>query len=156
MENKWFYCALNLVLFVTTSSFIFAANAVKPTYCGSKDTFPVKVDNVVISPNPVVSGKPATFEISAISEDDISGGILSIEVFYYGMHVHSESHDLCSKTSCPVKQGSFVLTNSQSLPGFTPPGSYKLKMKMMDTDNKLLTCIDINFNIVHSSMISEI
>lgn len=156
MENRWIYFALNLVLFVTTPSFILVTNAVKPTYCGSEDSFQVKVDNVVISPNPVVSGNPATFEISATSEDDISGGILSIEVFYYGLPVHTESHDLCSKTSCPVKQGSFVLMNSQSLPGFTPPGSYKLRMKMMDTDNKLLTCININFNIVHGSMISEI
>eukprot|EP01018_Ginkgo_biloba_P035517 Gb_31579 [translate_table: standard] len=51
----------------------------------------------------------------------ISGGKLNLQVFFYGVPVHSESHDLCSKTSCPVKQGNFMLTNTQSLPGFTPP-----------------------------------
>ncbi|KAH9298882.1 hypothetical protein KI387_030564, partial [Taxus chinensis] len=88
---------------------------------GSEDSYRVKVDNLLINPDPVVSGKPATFEISATSEDAISGGRLSVEVFFYGIHVHTESRDLCSKTTCPVKQGSFILTNSQSLPGFTPP-----------------------------------
>ncbi|KAH9322509.1 hypothetical protein KI387_017148, partial [Taxus chinensis] len=121
-----------------------------------EDNYQVKVENVGIIPNPIVSGKPATFNVSATSEDQIPAGKLSIEVFFYGIRVHTESHDLCSKTTCPIKQGSFILTNSQSLPGFTPSGDYRLRMKMMDADNKVLTCIYINLRIVHDSMISEV
>uniref|UniRef100_A0A0C9RPN7 TSA: Wollemia nobilis Ref_Wollemi_Transcript_28759_990 transcribed RNA sequence n=1 Tax=Wollemia nobilis TaxID=56998 RepID=A0A0C9RPN7_9CONI len=125
------------------------------SYCGSEESYPVKVKSVDIDPNPVVSGKPATFKISATSQNAISGGKLTIEVIFYGIRVHTESHDLCAKTTCPIDEGNFILTNSQSLPVFTPPGSYRLRMKMTDTDNKLLTCIYINFSIVRGNTISE-
>lgn len=54
----------------------------------------------------------------------ISGGKLVIDVSYFGWHIHSETHDLCDETSCPVSTGDFVVAHSQVLPGFTPPVSY--------------------------------
>lgn len=54
---------------------------------------------------------------------EISGGKLVIDVSYFGWHIHSETHDLCSETSCPVSIGDFVVAHSQVLPGFTPPVS---------------------------------
>ncbi|GLJ31246.1 hypothetical protein SUGI_0626540 [Cryptomeria japonica] len=145
-------------LFLIAASFIIPAIANKPTYCGTEDRYEVKVDNVRITPNPIVSGKSATFNISATSEDVIPAGKLSIEVYLFGICVYTEIHDLCSKTTCPIKKGDFILTNSQSLPWFTPPGNYKLRMKMMDADDKILTCIYIEFSIVFGtgSVISEI
>lgn len=53
----------------------------------------------------------------------ISGGKLVIDVSYFGWHIHSETHDLCDETSCPVSIGDFVVAHSQILPGFTPPVS---------------------------------
>ncbi|XP_059078052.1 uncharacterized protein LOC131876628 [Cryptomeria japonica] len=54
-------------LFLIAASFIIPAIANKPTYCGTEDRYEVKVDNVRITPNPIVSGKSATFNISATS-----------------------------------------------------------------------------------------
>lgn len=51
----------------------------------------------------------------------ISGGKLVIDVSYFGWKIHSETHDLCTETSCPVSIGDFVISHSQVLPGFTPP-----------------------------------
>lgn len=51
----------------------------------------------------------------------ISGGKLVIDVSYFGWHIHSETHDLCAETSCPVSTGDFVVAHSQVLPGYTPP-----------------------------------
>uniref|UniRef100_A0A0C9RG92 TSA: Wollemia nobilis Ref_Wollemi_Transcript_28510_871 transcribed RNA sequence n=1 Tax=Wollemia nobilis TaxID=56998 RepID=A0A0C9RG92_9CONI len=145
-----------ILLVVASSCSNHAYAYAETSYCGSEDSYLVKVKSVDIDPNPVVSGKPATFTISATSENGITGGKLTIEVFFYGVRVHTESHDLCTKTTCPVEQGAFTLTNSQSLPGFTPPGAYRIRMKMIDADDNVLTCIYIKFNIVHDSMISEI
>jgi len=149
---------LTLLVVVANCSLIPLTNAAaaKPVYCDLDKSFPVKVKSVDIDPNPVVSGKPATFKISATSNKDIPGGKVSIDVFFHGLRVHTESHDLCTKTTCPINQGSFVLTNSQSLPGFTPAGDYKLRMKMMDADDKVLTCVYFNFKIVHDSLIAQI
>lgn len=61
--------------------------------------------------------------------DAISGGKLVIDVAYFGWHIHSETHDLCEETSCPVSDGEFIVSHSQVLPGFTPPvsqSSYKM------------------------------
>ena len=46
-----------------------------------------------------------------------------IEVSYFGWHIHSETHDLCDETSCPVAVGDFLVAHSQVLPGYTPPVS---------------------------------
>lgn len=46
-----------------------------------------------------------------------------IYVSYFGIHVHSETIDLCQETSCPISPGNFVLSHKQTLPSFTPPVS---------------------------------
>lgn len=50
----------------------------------------------------------------------ISGGKLSLQVLFLGITVHSESHDICEKSSCPISAGKFVLSHTQKLPGITP------------------------------------
>ncbi|KAJ4705420.1 MD-2-related lipid recognition domain-containing protein / ML domain-containing protein [Melia azedarach] len=129
------------------------ARAVDVRYCDKKADYDVKVGGVEISPYPVERGKPATFSISATS--DISGGKLSIDVSYFGFHVHSETHDLCAETSCPVSTGDFVVAHTQVLPGFTPPGSYTLKMKMYDASKHELTCINFDFSIGFGTSVAD-
>ncbi|PPR99220.1 hypothetical protein GOBAR_AA21459 [Gossypium barbadense] len=103
-------------------------------YCDNKGNYVVKVDGVDISPNPVISGKPATFTISASTRGPslasyeyifagqaITGGKAEIDVYFFGFHIHQETHDLCEETSCPITVGNFVLSHNQVLPGFTPP-----------------------------------
>lgn len=125
-------------------------------YCDTKADYGVRVQGVEISPNPVARGKQATFSISANTDRAISGGKLVIEVSYFGWHIHTEIHDLCSETSCPVNTGDFVVSHSQVLPGYTPPGSYSLKMKMYDANKSELTCIAFGFNIGFVSSIADI
>nr|DAD28994.1 TPA_asm: hypothetical protein HUJ06_030462 [Nelumbo nucifera] len=81
------------------------------------------------------------------ADEVIFGGKLVIEVSYFGVHIHTESHELCAETSCPIIVGDFVLSHTQTLPGYTPPGSYTLKMKMNDKNGHQLTCIGFDFSI---------
>ncbi|EEF38289.1 putative phosphatidylglycerol/phosphatidylinositol transfer protein DDB_G0282179 [Ricinus communis] len=124
-------------------------------YCDKKADYDVKVKGVEISPNPVVRGQQATFSISASTGKAISGGKLIIEVSYFGWHIHSETHDLCDETSCPVSDGNFIVSHSQVLPGFTPPGSYSLTMKMYDGKKHELTCIAFDFSIGFASSVQD-
>ncbi|KAG2683133.1 hypothetical protein I3843_10G019100 [Carya illinoinensis] len=124
-------------------------------YCDKNADYAVKVKGVEIIPYPVARGKPATFSISASTGKAISGGKMVIDVSYYGWHIHSETHDLCGETSCPVSTGNFVVSHSQELPGFTPPGSYSLKMKMYDADKIELTCIGFDFEIGFGSSVAD-
>ncbi|XP_038992827.1 MD-2-related lipid-recognition protein ROSY1-like isoform X2 [Hibiscus syriacus] len=93
-------------------------------YCDKEGNYVVKVSGIEISPNPVARGKPATFTISASTGQAISGGKAVIDVSYFGVHIHQETHSLCQETTCPVSVGNFVLSHNQVLPGFTPPVSF--------------------------------
>ncbi|KAF9595489.1 hypothetical protein IFM89_000407 [Coptis chinensis] len=134
---------LLLAAFVLIIPSIHATNV---KYC-KKISYPVKVSGVEISPNPITRGKPATFNISASTDDNLTGGKVEIDVKYFGWHVHSENHDLCEETPCPVAPGDFVLSHSQVLPGITPPGSYTLTMKILGGNGGELTCINFDFSI---------
>ncbi|KAJ8754541.1 hypothetical protein K2173_005702 [Erythroxylum novogranatense] len=129
--------------------------AVDVKYCDKKEEYDVKVNGVEITPYPIARGEPATFSISANTDKSISGGKLQIEVAYFGWHIHTETHNLCDETSCPVTTGDFVVAHSQVLPGFTPPGSYALTMKMFDGDKHQLTCISFDFDIGFASSVAD-
>ncbi|CAG7891272.1 hypothetical protein BRARA_B00208 [Brassica rapa] len=134
--------AVYLLLFVSTT-----ARATDVQYCEENAEYEVKVKEVDISPYPIARGEPATFTISATTGRVISGGKLVIEVTYFGWHVHSETHDLCTQTTCPVETGDFLVAHSQVLPVYTPSGSYSLQMKMIDAQNKELTCFSFSIDI---------
>ncbi|KAI4364035.1 hypothetical protein MLD38_020179 [Melastoma candidum] len=133
-----------------------SALATDISYCDKKASYDVKVSGVDISPYPIARGKDTTFSISATTGTEISGGKLVIDVSYFGWHIHSETHDLCSETSCPVSVGDFVVAHSQVLPGFTPPGSYSLQMRIYDGSNKQLTCIAFGFDIGFIADVADI
>ncbi|CAF1861675.1 unnamed protein product [Brassica oleracea var. botrytis] len=105
------------------SSPIVRASTTDVQYCEKNAEYGVKVKEVNIAPNPIARGEPATFTISANTWRGITGGKLVIEVTYFGWHIHSETHDLCSETTCPVETGDFLVAHSQVLPGYTPPVS---------------------------------
>eukprot|EP00268_Persea_americana_P058622 TRINITY_DN7108_c1_g1_i5.p1 TRINITY_DN7108_c1_g1~~TRINITY_DN7108_c1_g1_i5.p1 ORF type:complete len:155 (-),score=16.62 TRINITY_DN7108_c1_g1_i5:683-1147(-) len=130
-------------------------HATQVDYCERGGDYDVEVKGVKISPDPVVRGKPATFNISASTGKAISGGQVVIDVYYFGAHIHSETHDLCEETSCPISAGDFLLSHTQSLPGFTPPGPYTLKMKMLSGNELELTCIKFGFKIKIRSPIAD-
>ncbi|PWZ15012.1 Phosphatidylglycerol/phosphatidylinositol transfer protein [Zea mays] len=122
-----------------------ASVATDVDYCSKKE-YPVKVSGVQIVPDPVEPGKPATFKISASTDKTIEKGKLVIDVKYFFFYVHSETRDICGEISCPAT-GDFVLSHEQTLPGFTPPGSYTIYMKMVGDDDEELSCISFGFSI---------
>ncbi|XP_057784695.1 uncharacterized protein LOC131002041 [Salvia miltiorrhiza] len=126
---------------------LISAKATDVNYCDKKANYIVKVNGLDIDPYPISKGKNTTFAISATTGQTITGGKLVIDVSYFWFHVHSEDRDLCQDTSCPVDVGDFIVSHTQELPGYTPPGSYTLTMKMVDGNNNQLTCITVDFSI---------
>ncbi|KAL3642786.1 hypothetical protein CASFOL_013601 [Castilleja foliolosa] len=126
---------------------LISAKTTSVKYCNTKNNYAVKVNALDIDPYPISKGKNTKFQITASTDEAISGGKLVIDVSYFGFHIHSEDHDLCDETSCPVSAGEFNVTHAQELPGYTPPGSYTLEMKMVDGGGKQLTCITFGFSI---------
>ncbi|XP_057950212.1 uncharacterized protein LOC131145105 [Malania oleifera] len=147
---------LCLPVFFSLCLLVTYAQAEDVNYCNKKAEYDVKVSGVDITPHPVARGQPATFSISASTGEEISGGKLFLDVSYFGFPVHSETHDLCQETSCPILAGNFVISHTQELPGFAPPGSYTLTLRMEDGNKHQLTCIVFDFSIGLTSSVAEI
>eukprot|EP00257_Ricinus_communis_P014963 XP_015572769.1 putative phosphatidylglycerol/phosphatidylinositol transfer protein DDB_G0282179 isoform X1 [Ricinus communis] len=148
-----------LFLFFAIYLIFSSVQATDVRYCDKKGNYAVKVKRVDISPDPVLSGNPATFNISASTGQQIAGGKVVIAVSFFSVPVHAETRDLCEEMSCPIAPGSFVLSHTQTLPGFAPPsflqGSYTLKMTMIDENNKQLSCISFSFKIRLVTLVSD-
>ncbi|CAA7403940.1 unnamed protein product [Spirodela intermedia] len=124
-------------------------------YCDKEADYPVTIKRVEITPNPVVRGKPAKFSISATAGEAIANGEVMIEVKYFGIHVHQETHRFCEETRCPVSQGDFLVSHDEVLPAFTPPGSYTLTMQMFGEGGAQLTCVSFDFKIRIGSPVAD-
>ncbi|KAG0496296.1 hypothetical protein HPP92_000987 [Vanilla planifolia] len=133
-----------------------AAHDASVEYCNKKADYPVKVKGVDINPYPISRGKEATFNISAYTGKGIAKGKLVVDVTYLIFHVYQETHDLCTKTTCPISSGDFSISHGETLPVYTPPGSYTLQMKLLGEDDEELTCITFGFSIGFLSSIADI
>ncbi|KAH1061124.1 hypothetical protein AAZX31_02G180900 [Glycine max] len=114
--------------------------------------FKIEMDGVLVNKKIPFFSLIQTFNDSGKA---LSGGKLAIDVSYFGWHIHSETHDLCGETTCPVSVGDFVIAHSQVLPGFTLPVSYSLKMKMFDGNKHELTNITFGFDIGFGSSVAD-
>jgi ML domain len=96
---------------------------------------PTKQDHDVL--NLAVHGIPA---------GDISGGVLTVQVYYLGIHVYTTSSDACNSVACPLLAGQAVsFTTKQRLPGIAPHGKYRMVFSAVDHDMHWL-CVDVSFN----------
>ncbi|KAL0743893.1 hypothetical protein Bca4012_085406 [Brassica carinata] len=109
-----FYLAILCFLFMST---IVIATDVK--YCNDDEQYQVKFQGVDISLYPIARGEPVTFSLASNIDNVISKGKLVIKVSFFGWQIHSETHDLCDETKCPVTIGDFLVAHSQVLPGYT-------------------------------------
>ncbi|XP_022754216.1 phosphatidylglycerol/phosphatidylinositol transfer protein-like [Durio zibethinus] len=144
-----------LVLFFTVFLLSACNQAENVTYCNDSRHYIVNVLSFEVSPDPMLVGRPATIIISASTSQPISDGKAVIDVSFLGLHVHTETRDLCEEVSCPVAAGNFVLSHSQTLPVFRKQGSYTLQMTLHDENNLELTCIRIKFIIGNASFASN-
>ncbi|XP_024541094.1 putative phosphatidylglycerol/phosphatidylinositol transfer protein DDB_G0282179 [Selaginella moellendorffii] len=115
--------------------------------CDKYKSYSVKIKDVEVLPDPVVSGQDAAFVVPASTSVPIKSGTVIVTVLWHNIPVHREVDDLCEKTKCPIAAGDFVLNSTQALPGFTPSGKYKIRMQIVQ-GSSLLACANIQFQIV--------
>lgn len=142
------------LVLVVLASFVFWADAFPPPkpsewhLCDKRANYDVVVRNVTINPDPVVSGEEMTIIVPAYTEKEMAKGSVIVSVAFHGVPVHTERIDLCDRLQCPITPGDFVLSNTQVLPGITPPGSYRIRLQFLGEEGDLLACANINFSIV--------
>ncbi|WJX59067.1 hypothetical protein P8452_44448 [Trifolium repens] len=126
-------------------------------YCEKGANYAVQISNVEILPDPVVRGEPFTFKIKAYTGEPILSGDLIYEISYAGIGEPAIFHHaLSEETPLPVAPGHFLLTHTELLPAYTPPGTYNVKLTFKDQDDKRLTCVVFPFTIGAKSSVSAI
>ncbi|GAU14449.1 hypothetical protein TSUD_249890 [Trifolium subterraneum] len=170
---------LNLILCLSSTLLLLSSVHVQAEsqslkYCEKSANYAVHISNVEILPDPVVRGEPFTFKIDAytghtsfptylsfVTVEDfwkegepILSGDLIYEISFAGIDEPAIFHHaLSEETPLPVAPGHFLLTHTELLPAYTPPGTYNVKLTFKDQNDKRLTCVVFPFTIGAKSSI---
>ena len=136
-------------------------------------SLPVTVDSVVFQPETPSPGDDLSIIVSATTGVATSKGNVEVYVKYRGVLVYQETEDLCTRTTCPVKEGELTLTTEQKLPPVAPPvrfpppapaagrpswadsfafclasqGPYSVQVGVLDDFGTKIMCVEVQFNI---------
>lgn len=105
------------------------------------------IENVTLQPEEPAAGDTVHFGIKGQAKIDVAAGTIDIGVMYSGLPIYSETRDLCSMASCPIKKGDLTIAYDQYLPPIVPPGPFVVTMKATDTTGKELLCLEISFDV---------
>ena len=76
----------------------------------------------------------------------MKGGRIQFSAFSGGLMLYSGSEDLCQRSKCAdntagSKNGRFKYRAVERLPRYTPPGVYRLRVKVDDDSGNELLCL---------------
>jgi hypothetical protein len=83
---------------------------------------------------------------------EVEGGELDITVLFHKIPVYKETDDLCDRLDACPANGPFVVNAKQSLPSFTLPGKYQLKVTAKDDQDAELVCMILDLEIKGPSL----
>jgi len=101
------------------------------------------VSSLVVTPDPIETGTPATFSLDTSHDVDVEDGVLDAKVHYFGVKVYHKSGPLCGPVACPMKPGNTKLDFTEEMPVFLPPGHITLTLHGKRDDDLDLFCVKI-------------
>lgn len=139
-------CLITLTLIMSASSLHLVQAETEWKSCG-QGTF--TLENAVLTPDVITPGTTARFTISAkTSEAVVDGGNIFMLVKLAGLPIYTQQDNLCSKTTCPLKQNSDAkIIYEQDFPVYTPPGTYSVLLSSKSSSGTDLFCVEITFSV---------
>lgn len=107
----------------------------------------LKVDKVVIDPNPPAKGQNLTFVASGyLSKDIEDGAYVDVDVRYGFIRLIHQTFNLCEEVEkvdleCPIKKGQQLISKLVEIPNEVPPGKYVVNARAYSKDDELITCL---------------
>src|SRR5690348_6099844 len=93
--------------------------------CG-KD-LPYIVNDLTITPYPVIQGKSVSVISNGTQNEEVNGGTWVADLYYYNVKVKEYTGDVCGlapKCPCPCKPGNVVSVFKRIAPFIAPNGEY--------------------------------
>jgi len=113
-----------------------------------------QLKGAALEPERITPGTTARFTVDIVSgaDEDVEGGNIVMLVRMAGLPIYTQQDELCSKTTCPIKNGAEAkLVYEQDFPEFTPPASYSLTLSGKSSSGADLFCIEIAFSVLPPS-----
>jgi len=111
-----------------------------------------KISNATVVPDPARAGQDINVMIDGEIGRVVEGGELDITVLFHKIPVYKETDDLCDRLDACPANGPFVVDAKQSLPSFTLPGKYQLKVTAKDDQDAKLVCMILDLEIKGPSL----
>lgn len=119
-----------------------------------EDGYPVTVEDCldnptfkptqrVVDPPNLVKGKSIRIKIGGVMLQDVVLSKLHLDTFYNGKTIYTDDVD---KKNLAIKKGRWAYDYEASVPTFTPAGHWEIRLYLVDTDNKNLSCLKATFD----------
>ena len=102
------------------------------------------VSSLLVTPDPIETGAPATFSLDTVHDIDVEDGTLDAKVHYFGVRVYHKSGPLCGPVECPLTPGNSKLDFTEQMPIVLPPGKISLTLHARRSDDLDLFCVKID------------
>ena len=79
---------------------------------------PVSLSDVAFSPDPVLPGQRAAFDVSANAATKLTSGRVTVAITIGTIVVAKDTLDLCDLTACPAPPGPLTISYDRVIPGF--------------------------------------
>lgn len=110
----------------------------------------LKLQRVIIDPNPPVRGENLTFTATGLLRQDIvDGAYVEIDVKFGFIRLIKKTYDLCDQVQnidleCPIRRGKQEITETVEIPADVPPGRYIVNARAYTKDDELITCLTVD------------
>eukprot|EP01080_Neovahlkampfia_damariscottae_P003260 gene3260-5703_t len=121
--------------------------------CGDASV-PFKATHIDMLPDIVRPGSTFKIDIKFSNSDvtPITNGIITTRVFKFGIQVQVQRMSICEaiEGGCPIQQGDLRGALKNTIPSLAPGGEYVVKTKTQDRDGRVLSCVDMKFDVIRS------
>ncbi|KAI8903849.1 MD-2-related lipid-recognition domain-containing protein [Gorgonomyces haynaldii] len=129
----------------------FAAGVTTLSNCGKSTDILTRLDEVVLTPYPVVAGQPLVVSIRGATSANITQGA-SVHVVgkLAFIPVLTKDIDVCSQpgVTCPIAAGDNEIQVTQSIPAIAPAGNLNIEIGVKNGDGAQVACLKGPIKIV--------
>ncbi|CAI5755686.1 unnamed protein product [Candida verbasci] len=115
--------------------------------CDFKESQLLKLQEIIIAPNPPKAGSNLTFTATGyISKTIEDGAYVEVDVRYGFIKLVHQTFDLCEEVQkvdleCPIQKGNQIISKVVEIPQEVPPGKYLVNARAYTKDDEYITCL---------------
>lgn len=91
------------------------------------------IKSLILDPDPIRVNDYNNIIIYGITKDIINTGNISVQIYYSNTPIYFNLYNLCSMTSCPIKNDYVIIYNA-NIPQYIPAGVYNIKINITNLD----------------------